>query len=349
MALRVWLLPNGAGWTTRAPGTGGRGWTYADLACGIGGFTVAAHAAGGTRVWACDSDPGVVAAFNVAHPALGGNAPAVTAPLEERRGWGPLAGVDVLTAGFPCQAFSRAGAQRGFLDPRGTVIFGILEMASVVRPRCLVLECVWAFFENEEWLGPTVEGFQGLGYGVVVRKEDAMDVLPQKRERGFLIAVGAPDWGKALGPLGTLFTSPVGKREATMASMRVVGPDPPPGDPLYLTPRQEALYSPTFYRQGSWPSPDYIRLPGPGDQAPTVMRSYGDSLRWFGSRGGAQGFFRRVPGRGIRLFSPREIAVIQGFPFGLRLPDNFVTAWQDRKSTRLNSSHSQQSRMPSSA
>ena len=44
----------------RAWATGGPeerdGWTYADLACGVGGFAVAAHALGGRRVWACDTD-----------------------------------------------------------------------------------------------------------------------------------------------------------------------------------------------------------------------------------------------------------------------------------------------------
>jgi DNA (cytosine-5)-methyltransferase 1 len=111
---------------------------YADLFAGIGGFAAALRALGGKHAYAVEIDAEAAAVYehNWAHPALGditevANDDGVLVPA-----------MDVLAGGFPCQAFSKSGAQRGMDEARGTLIWNVLKVVEKHRPTVVVLENV---------------------------------------------------------------------------------------------------------------------------------------------------------------------------------------------------------------
>lgn len=58
---------------------------------------------------------------------------------------------DTLLAGFPCQAFSRAGKQEGFKDrTRGTLFFDIADIIERTRPKTFLLENVDNLFSHDK-------------------------------------------------------------------------------------------------------------------------------------------------------------------------------------------------------
>jgi len=97
---------------------------------------------------------------------------------------------DLLTAGFPCQAFSVAGKGLGFEDTRGTLFFEIARICERKRPRHVLLENVKGLLSHEE--GKTFQTILGvladLGYRVewMVLNSKHFGV-PQNRERVFIV------------------------------------------------------------------------------------------------------------------------------------------------------------------
>ena len=99
---------------------------------------------------------------------------------------------DIVTGGFPCQAFSYAGNQMGFEDARGTLFFELARCIKEVQPKIAVGENVRGLLAHDD--GKTLRAMlsilDGLGYRAAFRvlRAQYLDV-PQKRERLVIIAV----------------------------------------------------------------------------------------------------------------------------------------------------------------
>ncbi|HBF87060.1 MAG TPA: DNA (cytosine-5-)-methyltransferase [Bacteroidales bacterium] len=101
--------------------------------------------------------------------------------------------VDVVTGGFPCQAFSYAGKKLGLADARGTLFYEFARVVKEVNPPICIGENVRGLLSHEN--GKTLQGMisilDEIGYNVVpyeVLKAINFKV-PQKRERLILVGI----------------------------------------------------------------------------------------------------------------------------------------------------------------
>lgn len=103
-----------------------------------------------------------------------------------------LPNFDILTGGFPCQAFSMMGKQKGFDDLRGNVFFKIIEIARLKKPNFLLLENVKNILTHnkKETFNTITEALKDIGYKYVYydifNSNDF--ALPQTRNRVFILA-----------------------------------------------------------------------------------------------------------------------------------------------------------------
>ncbi|MBB6461372.1 DNA cytosine methyltransferase [Flammeovirga kamogawensis] len=97
---------------------------------------------------------------------------------------------DILCAGFPCQAFSVSGKQKGFEDARGTLFFDIARIVKFHQPKFLFLENVRNFEKHDggNTIKVVLNTLDELGYQVYYKVLNASDFgLPQNRKRIYFV------------------------------------------------------------------------------------------------------------------------------------------------------------------
>jgi DNA (cytosine-5)-methyltransferase 1 len=166
--------------------------SFVDLFAGIGGTRLGFERAGGRCVFSSEWDKYA----RLTYEANFGERPAGDIRLI-RSSEIPLH--DVLVAGFPCQPFSIAGVTKhsslgnnhGFgHETQGTLFFELARIVQASRPRAFVLENVKNLSSHDR--GRTLERIMStltseLGYQVYSQTIDASAVVPQHRERIYIV------------------------------------------------------------------------------------------------------------------------------------------------------------------
>lgn len=174
--------------------------TYVDLFAGIGGFATALNLMGGECVRAVEIDPLAAAVYERNHPGADPRGDISKIANEDHVG---IPKHEVLTAGFPCQPFSKSGAQRGMDEARGTLFWNIAKILEVRRPPVVILENVRNLAgprHRHEW-NVIIRSLREMGYHVSSRPAvfsphllpASMGGAPQIRERVFITATYWPE------------------------------------------------------------------------------------------------------------------------------------------------------------
>jgi DNA (cytosine-5)-methyltransferase 1 len=161
---------------------------FIDLFAGIGGFRIALQNVGGKCIYTSEWNPDAKNTYRENF----GEVPFGDITKDITKNYIPYE-FDILCAGFPCQAFSIAGYQKGFADTRGTLFFDIEQIIERHRPKVVFLENVKNLVSHDKGntfkvILETLE--KKLGYKVFHKVLNSMTHanVPQNRERIFIVA-----------------------------------------------------------------------------------------------------------------------------------------------------------------
>lgn len=165
-----------------------KSFTFIDLFCGIGGFHQAMSNLGGKCVFASDIDADCRKTYakNYGIEPVGDITKIDATDIPTH---------NVLCAGFPCQAFSKAGKRLGFADEtKGTLFFDIIRILKYHKPEYALLENVrnLATHDHGNTWKVIHDALVDAGYNVsrqpVIFSPHYIGI-PQHRERVFIMCV----------------------------------------------------------------------------------------------------------------------------------------------------------------
>lgn len=98
--------------------------------------------------------------------------------------------IDLLSGGYPCQAFSYAGKKLGLEDVRGTMFYYYAKILKELKPKVFLVENVRGLVshDNGKTLQTMIDVFTEIGYNVTYKVLKAINYdVAQKRERIIII------------------------------------------------------------------------------------------------------------------------------------------------------------------
>lgn len=289
-------------------------YTLASFFAGVGGIDLGFEKTGMVKtVYANEFDPYAVKTFDMNFE--------IKADCRDIRNVQPndFPDVDIITGGFPCQAFSIAGHRQGFADAkgRGTLFFELMRLVHAKKPRVVFLENVKNLIGHDGGNTCTVilSTLERERYKYWYRILNAMEYgnTPQNRERIYIVGFRNEDDYERF-----CFPSPIFLQKKLT-------------DVIDFEHKLDDKY---YYTKGKYKGDIYERLVEMMDDPDTVyqwrrkyvrknMSGVVPTLTANMGEGG-----HNVPlvltRMGIRKLTPRECFNVQGFPLDFKLPSNMA-------------------------
>ncbi len=300
-----------------------KGYSFIDLFAGIGGFHYALNSFGAKCLYASEWDrPAAETYFNNHHIMPDGD----ITKVDERN----IPCHDILCGGFPCQAFSISGKQKGFEDTRGTLFFDIARIVSFHKPKVIFMENVknLEVHDGGKTFRKVLDTLGELGYTTYYKVLNSGDYgVPQHRERVYIVSFRSdiknkekfrfPTTKSASSLVDVLEENPVDAKIISRPDIRI-----------YKKPIQ--VVEKSLFGERAIPNcPVQIGVVNKGGQGERIYDPIGHSitLSAYGGGAGAKTGLYLVNGV-VRKLSPRECARLQGFPESFKIPSNINQAYK---------------------
>lgn len=291
------------------------GMTFIDLFAGLGGFRLALESLGAKCVYSNEWDEPVKKVYQ---DNFGDVPEGDITKVDEKL----IPDHDILCAGFPCQAFSISGKQRGFEDSRGTLFFDVARIVKEKKPKIVFMENVKNFATHDE--GRTLDvvkaTMEELGYVFNAKVLNAVDYgVPQKRERIYMVCfrndlnINDFEYPKPF-KLTKHVEDFLLSDESLVKDLYVERPD------MYYTNKEDNEYSNKSIRLGT------VNKGGQGERIYSI-KGIAITLSAYGG-----GIFAKTGGYyingGARKLHPRECARIMGYPDSYIIADSANQAYK---------------------
>ena len=292
--------------------------TFIDLFAGIGGFHYALKSFGAKAVFASEIDKKAAKVYQTNHGLQPhGDITKITEKDIPKH--------DILCGGFPCQAFSISGKQRGFEDTRGTLFFDIARIAHFHQPKILLLENVKNFIRHNKGktLKTVLSILEELNYNVSYKVLNTSHFgLPQNRERVYIIGFHRDFYNGN-------FEFPNVKITSCLQDILEENPI----DGKIIERDDMSIYKQFQPQKNIFGEIDLPNRPiqigkvNKGGQGERIYHALGHAitLSAHGGGAGAKTGLYQINGK-IRKLSPRECARLQGFPESFILPKSTTEA-----------------------
>jgi DNA (cytosine-5)-methyltransferase 1 len=284
---------------------------FVDLFAGIGGFRLVADSLWGTCVFTSEWDSFARSTYSANFPGsvIGGD---ITKILGVN-----IPQFDILMAGLPCQAFSKAGRHEGFGDDRGGMFFEVARIVEYHKPAVVLLENVPSLVTHDagRTLKVIARTLNKLGYETHHQILNAKDFgLPQNRRRIYI--VGLRNANGEIDP-NNRFSFPIPPKTPTRV-----------GD--IFESEVDSKYTITD-RLWEWLQERKRRNrqagKGFGYSLVTASSVHTNTISARYHKDGAEILIEQS-GRNPRMLTPREAARLQGFPDTFYIPTSNARAYQ---------------------